>query len=170
MAAYSLVRGFRKGFVKQIPNFIGFCFGIVCTHIFYPPLDEMLRTILPSLAERVEGDYIYSVFAVGTIYMAVYAVVSVCTGFFRIVFRSSPGLMGSLAGSLFCLVSNMLMLSVFYNFWLGMKPHSDLMKYAKADDGNIVEAVMLLSPALLGGESVSDLAITLQLEEAKLIS
>ena len=93
-----------------------------------------------------------------------------CTGFFRIVFRGSPGLTGSLLGSVFCLISNMLLLSVFYNIWLGMKPHSDLMRYAKADDGNIVEAVMLLAPTLLGGESVSDLAHTLQLEEAKSIS
>lgn len=133
-------------------------------------MDEMLRTIIPSFESRVEGDYIYSVFATGIIYLAVYGVVSVCTGFFRIIFRGAPGLAGSLMGSVFCLVSNMLLLSVFYNIWLGMKPHSDLMKYAKADDGNIVEAAMLLSPTLLGGESVSDLAHTMQLEEAKSIS
>ena len=133
-------------------------------------MEEMLRTILPTFTDRVEGDYIYSVLAAGCIYLTVYAVVCTVTSFLRIIFRWKPGLLGSIGGSIFCLVNYMMMLSVVYNFWLGMKPHSDLMKYAKSDDGNIVEVVMLFSPALLGGESVEDLAHQFQLDEARYIS
>ncbi len=41
---------------------------------------------------------------------------------------------------------------------------------ASADDGNVVECVMLLAPGLLGCGSVEDLAHILQLKEAKKIS
>lgn len=170
VAAYALVRGYRKGIIKQIPKFIGFCFGIVCAHLFSPPVDEALRVLMPSIGTRVEGDYIYSVLATGVVYLFVYGVLDTCTRFLNLIFRKRPEILGSIAGSLFCLIRYMLLLSVFYNLWLGMRPNSELLRYAKADDGNITELVMLISPAILGGKSVEDLAHTLQLEEAKSIS
>lgn len=170
VAAIALIRGYRKGITKQIPKFIGFCFGIVCAHLFAPPVEEAMRTIMPSVESKVEGEYIYSVCSHGVIYLVVYGLLDTCTRFLNLIFRKKPEILGSITGSLFCLVRYMLLLSVFYNLWLGLRTNSDLMKYAKTDDGNIVELVMLISPAILGGESVEDLAHTLQLEEAKSIS
>ncbi len=170
MAALALLQGYRKGIVKQIPKFIGFCFGIVCAHLFAPPVDDALRVLMPSIGTRVEGNYIYSVIATGIVYLFVYGVLDTCTRFLNLIFRKKPEILGSIAGSLFCLIRYMLLLSVIYNLWLGMRPGSEILRYAKADDGNIVELVMLISPAILGGESVEDLAHTLQLEEAKSIS
>lgn len=170
VAALAFMRGYRKGIIKQIPKFIGFCFGIVCAHLFAPPVEDALRTLMPSIASKVEGDYIYSVLSTGLVYLTVYGVLDTCTRFLNLIFRKRPEILGSLAGSLFCFVRYMLLLSVIYNLWLGLRTNSDLMKYAKSDDGNIVEAVMLIAPAILGGESVEELAHTLQLEEAKSIS
>lgn len=170
VAAYSLSRGYRKGFNRQIPKLIGFCFGIVCAHLFSAPAEECMRSIFPGIASRVEGGYIYSVLSTGSIYILIYFLLNICTSFLKLIFRSKPEIIGRLTGSLFCFIRYMLMLSVMYNIWLGMNPRSELMKFAKSDDGNIVEMVMLISPAVLGGESVEDLAHKLQLEDAKSIS
>lgn len=170
VAAFAFRQGYRKGIIKQIPKLIGFCFGIVCAHLFALPVEESLRVLMPSVASKIEGEYIYSVLATGLVYLTVYGVLNTCTQFLNLIFRKRPEILGSLAGSLFCFVRYMLLLSVFYNLWLGLRTNSDLMKYAKTDDGNIVELVMLISPAILGGESVEELAHTLQLEEAKTIS
>lgn len=64
----------------------------------------------------------------------------------------------------------MLLVSMAYNLILGFDSGSVLLKSMKSDDGNIVEEVMLLAPAVLGCEGPDELAHRIQLEEAKKIS
>lgn len=171
IAAYSIVRGYRKGMGRQTPVLIGAGFGIICAHIFGVPFENWMRDLLTTYAARPEGDFIYSTLSRGLIYIAVYELFSFITAFLRpVLSRVGTGMLGSIFGSVFCLARYMLMLSVCYNLLLCFNLKSDLMRYAATDDGNIVEGVMLVSPALLGGESVEDLAHRLQLEDAKRIS
>lgn len=171
IATLGIVKGYRKGFFRQVPLLIGFCFGVICARIFCAPVEEGLRSLIPSIATRAESDYVYSILSRGIIYILVYEIFSFCTGFLRLLFRSfDSGVLDSISGSFLTLVRYMLMLSVIYNFILCRTTDTDLLRYAKSDDGNIVEEVMLVAPAILGGESVEDLAHTLQLEAAKCIS
>lgn len=170
VATLAFTKGYKKGFMKQIPNLIGFCFGIICAHIFSTPVEEILRSFLPAFSTHTQGHFFYSVFSRGLTYIIVYRLLSFCTGFLKIIFSSSPEILGRISGSIFCSVRWVLMLSVVYNMWLGINPRSELLKYAKSDDGNIVEMTMLYGTAILGGDSVEDLAHKLQLEEAKSIS
>ena len=171
VAVFGVVKGYRKGFFRQIPLLIGFCFGVVCARIFCVPVEEGLRQLLPSIASRPECGYVYSTLARGLVFIIVYELFSFCTGFLRLLFRTfDSGVPDSMAGSFFTLVRSLLILSIFYNFMLCWSPDSEMLRYAKSDDGNIIEAVMLVAPAILGGESVEDLAHTLQLEAAKCIS
>ena len=166
-----VVKGYRKGFFRQIPMLIGFCFGVVCAHIFSTPVEEGLRELAPSILTRPECNYVYSILSRGMIFIIVYELFSFCTCFLKLLFRSfHSGVLDSISGSFFTVVRYLLMLSIIYNFLLCWRTDSDLLRFAKADDGNIVEAVMLVAPAILGGESVEDLAHTLQLEAAKCIS
>lgn len=168
---FSVVKGFRKGFLKQIPMFIGFCFGVVCARLFALPAEDLLSEYFPSIGNKPEGNYVYSILSRGMIYILAYEVFSFCTGFLKFFFgRKESGMPGSLGGSLFCAVRYILMLSVVYNIILCCTMDSTLLRFAKSDDGNIVESVMLVAPAILGGESVEDLAHALQLEEARTIS
>jgi len=171
VATLGVVKGYRKGLFRQIPLLIGFCFGVVCARIFCAPVEEGIRELIPSLASCPEGNYVYSILSRGLIYIIVYEIFSFCTGFLRLLFRAfDSGVLDSIAGSFFSLTRYLLMLSVIYNFMLCWHTDSDLLRYAKSDDGNVIEEVMLVAPAILGGESVEDLAHTLQLEEAKCIS
>ena len=62
------------------------------------------------------------------------------------------------------------MLSVLFNLMVGMSPDSKLMKQAQADDGNVVREILLLFPSLTGGSDIEELALKIQLREAKKIS
>lgn len=171
VAILAIVKGYRQGFRRQTPLLIGFCFGVVCARIFSVPVEEGIRELLPSIASRPEADYVYSVLSHGIIYVVVYEIFSFCTGFLRLLFRAmSSGVLDSICGAVLTSVRYLLMLSIGYNFLLCWQTDSQLLRYAKSDDGNIVEEVMLVAPAILGGESVEDLAHTLQLEAAKCIS
>lgn len=170
-AILAITKGYRKGFRRQLPLIIGMCFGVVCARIFCMPVEEGLRELLPSIAKRPESDYVYSILSRGIIYIVIYEIFSFCTGFLRLLMRTfSSGVLDSIIGAVFTLTRYMLMLSIGYNFLLCWQTDSQLLRYAKSDDGNIIEGVMLVAPALLGGESVDDLAHTLQLEAAKCIS
>ena len=168
---YSVVRGYRKGVFRQVPMLIGFGLGVICAHLFAAPVEECLRDMFPSVATKPQGEFVYSIFSRGLIYLLVYELFSFITGFLKIFFAPLPkGMLGSLGGAAFMAVRYMLTLSVLYNFLLCWNMDSSLMRYAKSDDGNIVEEVMLIAPAILGGEDVGDLAHRLQLEAAKCIS
>ncbi len=169
--AVAIVRGYRKGLFRQVPLLIGFCFGVVCARLFCQPVCDGLHELFPSWGAKPDGSYVYCTIATGLIYIIVYEVFSFCTSFLKYFFNPlSKGILGSLGGAVFSAVRYMLMLSIIYNFLLCRSTDSSLFKYAKADDGNIVEEVMLIAPAILGGESVEDLAHRLQLDAARSIS
>ena len=166
-----VTRGFRKRFFRQLPLFIGFCFGVVCARLFSDPVMDAIRDLIPSLNSKVECDYVCSSIARGLIFLFVYEIFSIVTGFLRLLFRSfSSGVLDSICGMVFTAVRYLLILSIVLNWLLCVRPRGTLLKYAKSDDGNIIEEVMLIAPAILGGESVEDLAHLLQLEDAKCIS
>ncbi|MDE6338630.1 MAG: CvpA family protein [Muribaculaceae bacterium] len=166
-----LMKGYRKGFFRQIHLLIGFCFGVVCARLFSAPVEDALQDMIPSLGSKAECEYVCSSISRGLVFLFVYEIFSVCTSFLKLLFRSfSSGVLDSLAGMVFTTVRYLLILSIILNWVLCVRPRGDLLRYAKSDDGNIAEEVMLISPAILGGESVEDLAHTLQLEDAKCIS
>lgn len=84
--------------------------------------------------------------------------------------RDDRTILDNLGGSLFAILRNMLFLSIALNLLVALDAHSVLLRSARSDDGNTVLETMLLSPALLGGENVEELAHKIQLEEAKKIS
>lgn len=166
-----LMRGFRKGFFRQTPFLIGFCFGVICARLFSEPVESAIRNLMPSLLSRAECDYICSSIARGLVFLFIYEIFSVVTGFLRLLFRSfRSGVLDSICGMVFTAVRYLLVLSIVLNWLLCVRPRGTLLRYAKSDDGNIIEEVMLIAPGILGGESVEDLAHTLQLEDAKCIS
>lgn len=170
LSGWAVVRGFRKGFQYQIPALVGICFGIVCTRIFTAPVAEQLAQIMPFMTKKPEGEYFYDTLASGFIFWAVYTVFSLATRVLRLAFNSSSGMLNSLCGAAFLLFRTLLWLSIALNLIFGYTLNSTLMSSVRSDDGNIVGSVMLLSPVVLGCESCTSAALTLQLHDAKSIS
>ena len=130
-----------------------------------------MRAILPGFEGRAGASFIYSVTAAALVYVAVYMLFRMMTKVLRSAMQVFyVGMLDKLLGAAFSLTKYMLLLSIIYNLIICVNPSSSLMKYATADDGNVVEGVMLLAPGLLGCHSIEDLSHLLQLREAKKIS
>lgn len=171
VAAFAMVRGFRKGALMQVPQLIGVAFGIVCVHILREPAVEIMGRLTDMLPIGCEERYARGVMASGLLFLIVYEVFSWSTGFLHTIFRFVPtGILNDIFGSACGLFRYLLFLSVGYNIMFCVKPDERLIRYATSDDGNIVEVTMLMQPAVLGGEGVTELAHRMQLEEAKKIS
>lgn len=171
VAFIALAKGFKSGFTGQISAILGFAFGIVCAHIFSTQGESFFRMILPGVKDCVGSSFIYSLLSAVSIYVIVFYLFKILTKVLRSAMEVfNVGMLDSILGAAFSLVKYLLVLSIFLNLLLCVSPNSGLMKYARADDGNIVEGVVLLAPALLGCFSAEDLSHILQLWEAKKIS
>lgn len=171
VAAVAVIKGFRSGFTGQVSGILGFAFGTVCAHVFDTQSEAVVRAVFPGIEGAFGSAFIYSVISASLVYLAVYLLFKMLTKVLRSAMQVFyVGMLDSLMGSAFCLTKYMLMLSIVYNLVLCVNPESKLLEYANADDGNVVECVLLIAPGLLGCGSCEDLSHLIQLREAKKIS
>lgn len=171
VAAVAVIKGFHSGFTGQISGILGFAFGTVCSHVFSDQAESVIRFLFPGLQGHVGAGFIYSVTAAALIYVVVFLLFRLLTRVLKSAMQVFyVGMLDKLLGSAFCLAKYMLLLSIIYNLIVCINPSSQLVKFATADDGNVVECVMLLAPELLGCHSIEDFSHLLQLREARKIS
>lgn len=167
----ALIRGFRRGLTRQVCALLGLAFGVVCAHIFADEGQRLARMLFPDIESHYCSGFIYSLISAAGIYTCVFLCFRWLT---RVLGRAleviHTGIFNALLGSGFNLTKTLLMLSMAYNSVVCVDPSSKLMKYASASDGNVVEAVMRLAPALLGSMSLEDLEHLIKLHEARDIS
>lgn len=171
VAILGVIRGYRRGLTGLVTSVLGLAFGIVCAHIFCEGAAEFADKILPSGLTERSGYYLTSNLGAGAVYFLVYWLFSTITKVIRTALDTGgSGLFNSILGALFCVCNYMLMLSIAYNIGVGINPSGELMRYGRADDGNIIEAVMCIAPAALGCESFAEFAHEEQLRQARTIS
>ncbi|MCM1369974.1 MAG: CvpA family protein [Candidatus Amulumruptor caecigallinarius] len=171
VAVTACVRGFRRGLARQTPYLIATAFAIVSTRLLAPGLEPALRGAFPTVHGTAMETFTYDTAATTIVFAAVFLIFSVITSFLSKVFtRDDRTILDNLGGALFSLFEYLTILSICYNVALASDRDPNLMKTVKSDDGNVVEEVLLLAPALLGGEDAAELAHKLQLEDAKKIS
>lgn len=163
--------GYRKGLIHQLASLLGLIFGIVGCQLFHEQVDEFLRDFLPGLGNSIESEYTYSILASAVIFLSIYLLFLLLGGILRSAMQMIHlGAIDSVAGAVAGAFRYLLILSIVYNLILAISPNSQLLKICNHNDGNIVEVVMSMAPALLNSESFNDLALKIQLEEAKKIS
>ena len=171
VSTVAVISGFRKGFTGQVSGILGLAFGVVCARVFEQPSEEFFRALLPGISNSPFSEFIYSVISAATVYVIVYLVFRIFTAILRSALQIFyVGMLNRIMGSFFCLLKYLMFLSLFYNLILCVHPDSTLLRYARADDGNMVDEVTMLAPALLGCMGVDDLSHLWQLNEAKKIS
>ena len=171
IAAVGLFRGFRLGLCVQLPGVIGMAFAIIAARILAPAFDYYIGDVLPLCRSEFLEEYYYSNIAAGIVYLIVFMVMSGLTSFLKIGLSKLPAtLLNSIGGMMFCCLKYLMLISVLLNLMLCCHDERSLIRSARSDDGNITYEVMLLAPALLGSETVTELNHKLQLEEAKYIS
>lgn len=171
VAIFAIISGFRKGITNQLSSLLGFSFGVVSARIFTPEFAQYFE-FCASISQAQEfADITVNLICAVIIYVVIYGFFSIFSGILRqAVAVFDVGILNRILGSCFSLVKNLLWLSIILNLALCMSEKSDLLRYEKANDGNLVAAVMAMTTTFLGCYGAEDFAHFYQLKEAKSIS
>ena len=171
LAAWGILSGFRKGLVRQFGSVIAVAFGIVLTIVlapdFYPSVDDWL----PGFIDGFKRDFIVKTLSCTIIYVLV-------TGLFELIALPvgklmkivNTGMVNSIAGALFRTFQYLMLLSLLYNLIIDFHPTGPMTRISRYHDGNVVEGVIKIAPAILGFPDGEEVAHFQQLEDAKKIS
>ncbi len=167
-AVCAIFAGFRKGFWRQLGSVAGIIAGILADHAFHEPL--MRWNAMPAEADPM-SQFARGVLISALLFLTFYMAIAFAAGIVTRLMRLLPsGVLGSIAGSLWCLFKWMFMLSLCMNLYLGFSGNADLLKCGCDGDGNLAGGVLRLAPVFLACDGVGELGHTLQLEDAKKIS
>ena len=171
VALVAIARGFRAGIFQQTASLLGFAFGAVAARVLVPQYTPSFKWAA-NLSQAPEfADFTTNLVCGVTIYSVVFAFFYLFSPFFRSALAVlEVGIFNRILGAFFMLVKNLLWLSIFFNLLLCFSSASRLLYYERSNDGNLVAAVMQLTPAILGCYGAEDFAHFNQLKEAKSIS
>lgn len=170
VALAGLFVGLRKGMVRQVASLLGLAFGIVCCRVFHAEGVEIVKSWWPSINEHFASEITYSVLATAAIFTVVYLAFQLVGVAIRGVLKLlNLGAINTIFGGAFGMFKYLLILSIIFNVIASLNPKSSLMEACKATDGNLIEWVMPIAPALLDND-FDELEHLLQLEDAKKIS
>lgn len=171
VAFLAIAVGFRNGITRQIASLLGLAFGTVAARVLSPQFSSSFLWV-----ERFTPDPYFNDFAVNLVCsVSIYLVVFFCFNFLSGIFSGAlsvfrVGMFNRLLGGFFSLVKNLLWLSIIFNLLICFHSESQLLRYERSNDGNLVAAVMEITPAILGCYGGEDFAHFHQLKEAKSIS
>lgn len=171
VALVALMRGFRRGLTRQVSDIIGFAFGIVAARTLGPDFAVCLEDWVPRFYHPVARSFFFSTLSYGLIWSACIFVFSILTRVLNVVLGVIPvGIMNSIGGAVFTLLKYLMFLSLLFDLGLCRPFGSPLMHCARHDDGNLVDCVIRLAPAVLGSMSAEEYVHRVQLWEARSIS
>lgn len=171
VAVAGIWRGYRKGLVHQLAGVLGIGFGIVASRLFGGMFAGWLMEHYPGIGIDWCPDFVYSALASAIVFGVAYMTCRLAAGVLRSAMQFiHVGALNSLLGAVFGLLKYMLIASIVFNLILCFDKDSDLLAMHGDNDGNMVELVLDLAPALLGTPGAGDLEHESQLREAKKIS
>lgn len=171
VALVGMVRGFHAGLLRQMSGVLGFVFGMVAARILGPDLSQWLAGLVPRYYDPVGKTFFLEILGYGLIWSSCMLLFSMFTRVLDFILGFIPaGIMNSLAGALFSTLKYLMFLSILFDLAICRPFDSPLMHCARHDDGNLVDGVIRLAPAVLGSMTAEDYIISVQLWEAKSIS
>lgn len=171
VALLGIFRGFRAGLTRQVSDVIGFVFGIVAARSVGPDVASWLVTWMPQFYHPVAKSFFFEIVAYGMIWGLCMLAFSMLTGILNAILDILPkSLLNSIGGAVFSLLKYLMFLSLLFDIAICRPIDSPLMHCATHDDGNPVDGVIRIAPAILGTTSAEDYILHVQLWEAKKIS
>ncbi len=150
VALSSAFMGWRKGIVLQLGSFAGIVAGVVACRVGGDWLTALLQSSDPEVVTPGEH-YFYTVLARVILFIAGYFLIKIVARFLRGVTHALHiGVVDRLAGALFSLFAWMMVLSLAINFWLVVKPQTDIHRISHLGNGHAIETITALAPAALG--------------------
>lgn len=171
VALFSLAIGFRRGITGQISSLLGFAFGAVAARVLTPQFVDGFRWTTGISHNEDLSDFTAHLICASVIYFVVYFLFTLLGPVLRAAMSVfETGIFNRILGSVFCMIKNMLWLSIALNIYLCVTPRIELIEYERANDGNLVAAVMDMTQEILGCSGAEEFVHYHQLREAKKIS
>lgn len=171
LAMWGTLAGWRNGLLSQTGSVLGVAFGIGGSRILLPEIMPQVEAMASGWLDVPCPEYLVSSLAVAIIVGGFYLLFALC----GIVLRKLLSALAvrpidSVLGAAFGLFKWLFLVSVAYNTILGFSQDGPLFSLTDAGDGNPVELVMPLAPALIGYPSPDEMHHRIQLLEARGIS
>lgn len=171
VAFWAVVSGFRKGITHQIASLLGFAFGAVAARILTPEFSQHFSWVTPLSQSPEFQEFSTNLVCAVCIYIVVFVLFYIFSGILQWILATIPvGMFNRILGSVFALTKNLLWLSIVFNLLLCFSSESELLRYERANDGNLMAAVMSMTHTFLGCDGAEEFAHFYQLKEAKSIS
>ncbi|MCH5228584.1 MAG: CvpA family protein [Muribaculaceae bacterium] len=171
VALVSVTTGFRRGITMQLASVLGLAFGAVASRILTLEMSQTFQWGMHLSQAEEFTDFTSNLVWASLIYTVVFWIFHITAPILKSALSIfSIGIFNRLLGAFFSLFANLLWLSIVLNLLLCINPESGLLRYESANDGNLVAAVMEITPAVLGCNGAEDFAHFNQLKEAKSIS
>ena len=171
VAIWGIVSGFRKGIFRLIGSVLGVSFGIVAVHLLASDFLLWVDGLLPDAVSGFHRSFLAQTLTCGVIYLAVSWLVSILAFPLSLVLRVlGKGVITCIVGAIFRTFQFLMVVSIFYNLIVDVDSTGSLARTARYHDGNVVEAVLKIAPAVLDFPSAEDVGHRQQLEDARKIS
>lgn len=171
----AIIYGWHRGMVRQMASLLGVAFGFVAARLFYEQAAELLSPLIPPAEKFAPEPFgtpmrMYASYLVGAVavFTAVFIVLRLLSGLLVSAMQLiHTGAINAMLGAAFCFCKWVIIMSIAFNLWLVIRPDCGLLKYCTDGDGNVVELVMDVAPALFGTDSPTELDRYRRLQEAQ---
>lgn len=171
VAVLGIVTGYRKGIYRQLGGVLAVGFGIAAVHLFADDFLQWVDGIMPPFISGFHRSFLAQTLTCGIIYGAVVGLVSLATFPLKTVMMVvKSGVISDILGAAFRAFRYLMIISIFYNLLVDIDSTGTLARTARYHDGNVVEAVLKIAPAVLDFPSAEEVGHQQQLEDAKKIS
>lgn len=166
-----IISGFRNGITSQFASLLGFAFGVVAARVIAPDLTYLFIDTAKATQEPEFQAYTTNLLAAVFVFSVTFFIFSFLSPILKAALSIiNIGMFNRLIGVFFSLLKYLLWLSIALNLLLCFRPDCGLLRFETSNDGNLVAAVLDLTPACLGCFGAEDFAHFNQLKEAKSIS
>ncbi|MCH5214634.1 MAG: CvpA family protein [Muribaculaceae bacterium] len=171
VVVWSVITGYHKGFMRQLGMVVSVAFGIVISRIFSPGCLPYVEEFVPEFVAGFKRPFVVQTLTSGLLFVVSGGVMFLITLPLAMLSKAfSLGILNSMGGALFRGFLFLLLVSLLYNLIADMAPRSSITQSSRQHDGNLVEGVTKIAPAILGFPGAEEVGYMQQLEDAKKIS
>lgn len=171
VAVWGALRGYRQGLLRQIPAVVAIAFAIVASRLLLPDLSLWMEDWIPQAFNGFNRGFIIASVSATLIFLPFYFVIKLALVPVGMMMKVMPGgIVDNISGAVFRIFKYLMFVSLAYNLIVDFNPRSSLAKSSSSHDGNVVEGVMKMAPALLDFPDGEEVGHYQQLEDARSIS